>query len=155
MGWLLARTKDGTPGLGLVEAYDLNASAPSQLGNLSSRGLVGTADDVLVSGLIIGDVEHASVVLRALGPSLASANVANALSNPVLSVYDKNGMLFASNDNWQDDVNSPDVEKNGLAPTDPAESAIVLNLPAGSYTAVVSGANGSTGNALVEIYNLQ
>ena len=55
---------------------------------------------------------------------------------------------------WQNDNNSIDVQQNGLAPPNPLESAIVLHLPAGAYTAVVTGANGATGNALVEVYDL-
>ena len=67
---------------------------------------------------------------------------------------DHNGSAIASNDNWQDDINSPDVEKNGLSPTNALESAIVLHLPAGAYTAIVSGADGGTGVGLAEVYEL-
>ncbi len=72
----------------------------------------------------------------------------------MLTIYDTNGAAIAGNDNWQDNINSPDVEKNGLAPTNPLESAIVLHLPAGAYTAVVSGAVDSNGIGLVEVYDL-
>jgi hypothetical protein len=94
------------------------------------------------------------VVVRALGPSLASFGVSGALSDPVLTIYDSTGSVIATNDNWQDDINAIDVQKNGLAPPNASESALVLRLPAGEYTAIVSGANGGTGIGLVEVYTL-
>ena len=147
--------KDSTPGISLVEAYDLSpAGLNSTLANMSTRGSVGTGDNVLISGFIIGDVDSATVVVRALGPSLASFGVSEPLSDPTLTIYDANGSAIASNDNWQDGINAIDVQKNGLVPPNPSESALVLHLPAGAYTAIVRGANGSTGNALVEVYIL-
>ena len=73
----------------------------------------------------------------------------------MLTIYDANGSAIASNDNWQDDANNLVLQKNGLTPANSLESALVLHLPAGNYTAVVRGANGATGNALVEVYHLQ
>jgi hypothetical protein len=146
--------KDPTPGISLVELYDVSPLSNSELVNMSARGSVGTGDSVLISGFIVGDVESATVVVRALGPSLASYGVSGLLSDPTLTIYDSNGTVIASNDNWQDDVNWIDVRKNALSPTNERESALVLHLPAGAYTAVVRGANGATGNALVEVYHL-
>jgi hypothetical protein len=76
------------------------------------------------------------------------------LSDPTLTIYDSTGTVIASNDNWQDDINEIDVQKNGLAPPNPSESAIVLRLPAGAYTAIVREANGGTGVGLAEVYTL-
>jgi hypothetical protein len=146
--------KDSTPGISLVELYDLSPLSNSKLANISTRGSVGINDDVLISGLIVGDVASATVVVRAIGPSLASSGVSGPLSDPMLAIYDVNGSAIASNDNWQDDISMIDIEQNGLAPTDDAESAIVLHLPAGAYSAIVSGANGGTGVALTEVYDL-
>jgi arylsulfate sulfotransferase len=146
--------KDATPGIGLVELYDLSPLSNSKLRNMSTRGSVGTQDNVLISGFIVGDVESATVVVRALGPSLAAYGVSGVLSDPTLTIYDSSGSVIASNDNWLDDVNWIDVRKNALSPTDQRESALVLHLPAGAYTAIVRGANGGTGNALVEVYHL-
>jgi arylsulfate sulfotransferase len=146
--------KDPTPGIGLVELYDLSPLSNSKLWNTSTRGPVGTGDNVLIDGFIVGDVDSATVVVRALGPSLASFGVSGVLSDPTLTIYDSKGSVIASNDNWLDDVNWVDIRKNGLSPPNERESALVLHLPAGKYTAVVSGANGSTGNALVEVYHL-
>jgi hypothetical protein len=145
---------DPTPGIGLVELYDLTPLSNSTLGNMSTRGSVGTADNVLISGFIVGDVDSATVVVRALGPSLAASGVSGALSDPTLTIYNSAGTAIATNDNWQDNTNAIDIQRNRLAPPNPSESALVLHLPAGRYTAVVTGANGGTGVALAEVYTL-
>jgi hypothetical protein len=145
---------DPTPGIGLVELYDLSPLSNSTVKNMSTRGSVGTADNVLISGFIVGDVDNATVVVRALGPSLAASGVSGVLSDPVLTIFDSAGTAIATNDNWQDNTNAIDVQRNGLAPPNPSESALVLHLPAGRYTAIVTGANGGTGVALAEVYTL-
>ena len=150
--------KDATPGIGLVEVYDISVPANAnnaKFVNMSTRGSVGTGDNVLISGFIVGDVASATVVVRALGPTLSIAyGMSGVLSDPTLTIYDSSGSVIASNDNWLDNLNWIDVMKNGLSPIDQRESALVLHLPAGAYTAVVRGANGATGNALVEVYHL-
>src|SRR5882762_9472224 len=151
---VIVRGKDPTPGIGLVELYDLSPQSNSTLKNMSTRGSVGTTDDVLISGFIVGDVDSATVVVRALGPSLAASGVSGVLSDPTLTIYDSTGSEIATNDNWQDNVNAIDVQRNGLAPPNASESALVLHLPAGAYTAIVSGANGGTGIGLAEVYTL-
>jgi len=147
--------KNGAQGISLAEVYEVpSPGLNSILTNVSGRGFVGTDDNVLISGFIVGDLGSATVIVRALGPSLGSFGVSDPLSDPVLTIFDSNGNVIASNDNWQDDNNAVLVQQNGLAPPNALDSAIVLYLPAGTYTAIVSGANGATGNALVEVYHL-
>jgi hypothetical protein len=151
----VVRGRNGSEGVSLAEIYDLSPGSGSKLKNMSTRGSVGTGDNVLISGFIVGDVGSATVVVRVLGPSLGAFGVSRPLSDPVLTIYDSKGSAIVTNDNWHDNVNWVDVQKNGLAPPNALESAIVLHLPAGTYTAVVRGAHDATGNALVEVYHLQ
>ena len=152
---MVVRGNNSTQGVSLAEAYEIfSPGLSSLLSNVSGRGFVGTDDNVLISGFIVGDVGSATVIVRALGPSLGSFGVSQPLSNPVLTIYDSKGNVIAGNDNWQDDNNAALVQQNGLAPPDALDSAIVLYLPAGAYTAIVSGVNGATGNALLEVYHL-
>jgi hypothetical protein len=94
-----------------------------------------------------------AVVARAVGPSLAQTGVSNPLADPVLELHNSSGAIVASNDDWQDRQEAQ-IAATGLAPTDPNESAIFATLPAGGYTAVVSGAEAGTGVALVEVYSI-
>ncbi len=151
----VVRGNNGTQGISLAEVYEVySPGLYSKLTNVSGRGYVGAGDNALISGFIVGEVGSGTVIVRALGPSLASFGVSNPLSDPILTIYDSKGSLIATNDNWQDSNNAIDVERKGLAPPNALESAIVLQLPAGEYTAVVRGTNGGTGNALAEVYHL-
>ena len=151
---VIVRGKNLATGIGLVELYDLSPLSNSKLKKISTRGSVGTLDDALISGFIVGDVGNTTVIVRALGPSLGRSGVSGALRDPVLTIFDSTGTAIATNDNWRDDVNAIDVQRNALSPPNERESALVLHLPAGEYTAVVSGANGGTGIGLVEVYTL-
>ncbi len=135
-------------------------STPVHLANISTRLQVGTGDDALIGGFIVVGTTPKRVMIRALGPSLANANppVPGALADPTLELHDGTGALLSSNDNWDNAPNKRDIINSTLAPTDPAESAILTTLPATStgsaYTAVIYGVNGTTGNGLVEVYDL-
>ena len=140
-------------GVAVIEAYDLDQAVDSRLANISTRGLVDTGDNVMIGGTIIRGTVPAKVLIRAIGPSLTNAGVANALQDPTLELRDGNGVLLASNDNWRSDQEA-EIIATALAPTNDLESAILRNLPPGGYTAVVRGKNDSTGVALVEAYQL-
>ena len=142
-------------GIGLVEIYDLSPATDSKLANISTRGNVGTDSDLLIAGFIVGAVDSSTVAVRALGPSLGSAGIDNALADPSFTVFDENGSPLGGNDNWQDDPNLFDLEQNQLAPTNPLEAATILHLPPGAYTAVTSGVDRPTGVGLIEVYNLE
>ena len=105
-------------------------------------------------GLVINSGEPPVIVLRAIGPSLGSAGIVNPLQDPVIQLFDVNGALIAQNDNWHDATPTA-IKATLLPPTDDREAALVVSLAAGSYTAVVTGKNGTTGVALVEVYRLQ
>jgi hypothetical protein len=147
--------KNNTTGTALVEAYDLDATPESQFANISTRGLVGTDDAVLIGGLIISSEAsaQANIVIRALGPSLDAAGVTGALQDPTLELHDSNGSLLALNDNWRD-TQEGIITSTGLEPSDDREAAIFAALPAGAYTAVVHGKDETTGIGLVEAYNI-
>ena len=146
------RGKDNSTGIGVVEAYDLDAGANSRLANISTRGLVESGDNVLIGG-IIASKGLTKVVVRAIGPTLAAFGITNPLQDPTLELYDDSGTPVAINDDWQTSQKD-DIEEAALAPNDSKESAILAALPAGNYTAVVRGKNGATGIAVVEAYNV-
>lgn len=152
----IVRGVDDTTGVALVEAYDLdNGATDSKLGNISTRGLVGTGEDVMIGGFILGGGGgFAQVIVRGIGPSLADFGLTNVLANPTLDLFDEDGNLIASNDNWMDDPNMQTVADRGLAPSDPNESAIYEVLPNGAYTAILSGVGETTGIGLVESYDV-
>ena len=150
------RGRNGGTGLALVEVYDLDNLSDRRLVNLSTRGFVGNGDDVLIGGIIVGaDPPNGviQVVFRGLGPSLAAAGIANVLPDPRLQLLDANGMLVAANDDWEDDARL-ELQNAGLTPTDSKESAVVISLPAGNYTALVRGKNSATGIGLIEVYDV-
>ncbi len=153
----IVKGKDGATGLALVEVYDLDDAADSQLGNISTRSSIQSGENVAIGGFILGGAEKgAEVVIRAVGPSLSDQGVANALPDSTLELHDKDGALLASNDNWQDDpAQAAQILAAGFAPHDDLEAVILTTLPPGLYSAIVSGKGGATGIGLVEIYNLQ
>lgn len=137
-------------------------TAAAKLLNVSARLQVGVADQVAISGFIIGGTGTKEVLLRAIGPSLAQQGVAGTLADPFLELHDSSGAIIGSNDNWEttviDGVITTDqaatIRATTIAPTDPAESAILADLTPGTYTAIVRGVNGGTGVGLAEVYDL-
>ncbi|MDQ3117161.1 MAG: right-handed parallel beta-helix repeat-containing protein [Verrucomicrobiota bacterium] len=144
--------KNGATGVGLIEAYDLESAANSQLANISTRGFVDTGDNAMIGGFILGG-GTAEAIVRAIGPSLTAFGVAGALQDPTLELYDLFGTVIDSNDDWKD-TQQTEIAASGLAPTNEKESAILMTLGSGAYTAIVRGQGNTTGVGLVEIYNL-
>ena len=145
--------KDGGIGNGLIEVYDLASGNSSTLANLSTRGFVGTADNAMIGGVIVGSGEHPIVVLRALGPTLTAAGISGPLLDPTIELFDQNGTMLDSNDEWREGQSQALIATE-LAPSDDHEAALVAFLAPGNYTAVVRGKDNSTGVALVEAYRL-
>lgn len=152
----ILRGKSNSTGIGLVEAYDLSQASNSVLANISTRGFIETGDKVMIAGFIIGPGDRANptIVLRAIGPSLASSGVPNTLQDPMLELHDLNGTIIATNDDWETDPRASFVAAAGLAPTDSRESALNIQLTPALYTVVVKGKNNTSGAGLVEVYRL-
>jgi hypothetical protein len=124
----------------------------NRMANISTRGLVGTGQGQLIGGFIITGGPKL-VMIRAMGPSLAAAGVSPALANPSIALY-TGGTQLASNDDWKTNANVADIIASGIAPSDDLESALLIRLEPGAYTTVVSGAGGTTGIGLVEVYEI-
>ena len=132
--------------------------------NISTRGQVQTGDNVLIGGFVVSGSVPVVVLIRALGPSLASFGVPGVLPDPIVTLF-SGSTAIAQNNNWQvadplcastgNTCGTPaDIAATGLAPTNPLESAIEIILPPGPYTAIVTGFGGSTGVGLIEVYYL-
>ena len=158
----IVRGVNNLTGVALVEAYDLSRDAGSILGNISTRALVQTDDNVMIGGFIVQGTQQRRVIVRAIGPELTQYGVPNALANPTLELHNGTGTLIASNNDWATTIiggvitANPvhEIQASGYVPGDRRESAIVADLPSGNYTAIVRGANNSTGVALAEVYDL-
>lgn len=150
----IERGKGNTTGVGLVEIYDLAQTAPAKLANISTRALVGTGNDVVIAGYILGAGNGAKVLVRGLGPSLARPSIPNPLANPTLEMRDAHGQLLAVNDDWKS-TQATAIQATTVPPTNDLESAIVITIPAGRYTAIMKGKNGGTGVGLIEVFNLR
>lgn len=149
--------KNATSGVGLVEVYDLDGdNTTSQLANISTRGRVQSGGNVVIGGFIIGGAENpADMLLRGLGPSLASQNVSGVLPDPTLSLRDPQQNATTDNDNWQDDaVQAARISATGIAPSDAREAAIAATVKPGAYTVILAGKPGDEGVGIVEVYQL-
>ena len=145
------RGVNDTTGIALVEGYDLDLTAGSTFGNISTRAFVGTGANVMIAGVIVHGPDSESVAIRGLGPTLGQFGVPNVLADPVLDLRDANGNAVTTNDNWKTSQQT-EIEASGYAPPNDLESAIAITLAPGTYTAILSGKNNTTGNALVEVY---
>src|SRR2546430_8634610 len=107
----------------------------------------------MIGGFIIPGNDASQLVVPAIGPSLGAFGVPNPLADPFLEIHDGNGAIIQSNNNWRDNQEAV-LQATGLAPSDDAESALLISVSPGSYTAIVKGADGGIGNGLVEVYKL-
>jgi sugar lactone lactonase YvrE len=129
--------------------------AQHRLLNMSTRGFVQGGNDVLIAGFVVGGTGPVgtTIVIRGLGPSLSAFGVTNPLADPVLELRDASGTLITSNNDWKDSQQDA-ITNAGLAPTSDKESAILIPLRGGTYTAVLGTATGTPGTAVIEVYNI-
>jgi hypothetical protein len=148
--------RNSATGIGLVEVYDVNQTAISELANISTRGFVDAGDDnVMIGGLIIRPDGGGSVtvVMRAIGPTLSNFGIGGPLQDPSLDLVNSDGIVLRSNNNWRD-TQQAEIEALGLQPGDDREAALVQVVAPGNYTAIVRGNGNGTGVALVEVYHV-
>ncbi|MCB1770323.1 MAG: hypothetical protein KDJ31_11595 [Candidatus Competibacteraceae bacterium] len=152
----IVRGVGATTGNALVEVYDLETSnTASRLVNISTRGWVGTGDSVMIGGFIISGNAAKQVLITAKGPALAEAGVPAVLNDPMLTLYNSNGQAILENDDWGTASNAANIQAHGAGPRYGLESAILTTLAPGAYTAIVRGVGATTGNALIEVYEVQ
>ena len=139
-------------------AQNMPNSTGSRLANISTRLQVGVGDDVLIGGFIVRGSPAKRIMIRAIGPSLSSSGITNALADPVLELHDQTGAVIATDDDWGDNANQQEIIDTGIAPASPKESVILARLPSDdngvAYTAVLRGAGDTTGVGLLEVYDL-
>jgi len=156
----VVRGVNATVGAALLEVHDLGQSSDALITTLSTRGVVGTNANVMISGFTVGGGlgingdGSSKVLVRALGPELTSFGITDALQDPKMDLLDGNGNLLMSNDNWKDSQQAS-IQATGLAPGDDREPAILTTLIQGNWTAIVRGKNNTTGVGLVEVYRIQ
>jgi hypothetical protein len=143
-GFVRAGTSD-------IGAYEFNGSQPVTLANISTRAFVQTGDNVLIGGFIVTGEFQKKVILRGIGPSLG---IPGKLGDPLLELYDGAGHLVIANDDWKQAPNKQEIIDSTIPPANDAESAILMNLNPGNYTAILRGASNSSGIGIVEAYDL-
>lgn len=150
-----AQVSGATAGNILVEAYDAGTSASPRLSNISARNFVGTGGDILIAGFTLAGTGTKNLLIRAVGPTLAAFGVAGTLGDPRLAVYNASGTVVAENDSWSASLASV-FGSVGAFPLEAGskDAAFTISLPPGGYTVQVSGTDGGTGEALVELYEL-
>lgn len=152
------RSIDQSPGVTLLELYDVDRDASAnRLVNVSVRAQVGIGDNVLIPGIVVAGDSAQIFLIRAVGPTLADFGVTGTLTDPVLEVLSGQSVL-ASNDNWSESANVSAVTAAAVTsgafalPNGSADAALLIQLEPGVYTARVSGAGATAGEALVEVY---
>jgi len=144
------RGVNNTTGVGVADAYDLSPTSAAKLANVSTRGFVQTGDSLMIGGFIVV-ANPVRVVVRGIGPSLIPFGIPNALADPTLELRDGTGALVLANDNWRT-AQAADLTATGLQPSNDLESAVVITLQPGSYTALLRGANNGTGVGVLEVF---
>jgi hypothetical protein len=137
--------------LGLLLALiTIPVQAQSVFDSISARALVGIDNDVLVVNFTIEGIDAKTVLIKALGPTLADSGVLGVLADPALELL-SGQTLLDSNNNWMESPQIDAIQNSGLAPLNPLEAAIIATLNPGIYTAIIRGVNNTTGVGLIEV----
>jgi hypothetical protein len=162
--------QESTSGVGLAEVYELSTSVPEVLSNISARCFVGTGAEVAISGFVVQGNAPVQLLVRGVGPALAAFGLSGLLAQPSIGIFDSKNDLIVSDAGW-DNALVPGTSASGATyrpataadmtaagafalTAGSADSALVVTVPAGSYTAVISGVNSTSGTALAEVYEL-
>jgi hypothetical protein len=144
----------------LIELYDASsAGTTSRLGNIATRAFIASADDIITAGFVIEGTGTKTVLVRGIGPALATFNVPDPLANPQLAVFRGAESLYQNND-WGSADNAGAIAAAAVQtgafslPADSKDAALLLTLPAGAYTVQLRGVGSGTGAALIEIYDV-
>ena len=135
-----------------IQPLNLLPPAANPVQNISTRVQVLTGQNVLIGGFIITGSDSKKVIVRGLGPSLATAGVHGVLADPTLELHDGAGRLLQTNDNWKSTQRAA-IQATGIPPSNDLESAIVATLAPGNYTAILRGRTAAAGVGLVELYD--
>lgn len=152
---------DSASGLVLVEVYDADSGTPSRLANISALTTVGPGN-VLTAGFVIAGSTRKTVLIRGVGPALRKVGVSGAHTDTQLTLFRQGTtpIPIATNNDWSSAANKSELlvasaATVGLALDDLSkDAALVISLEPGAYTAQVAPADGSTGLALVEVYDV-
>jgi hypothetical protein len=134
-------------------SFQFGALEDNWITALSTRGFVGSGEQVLIAGLIVSGAAPKQIALRGAGPSLAAAGVQQVLANPQIEVF-SGSTRIAVNDDWQSHPRAADLQAAGLSPAHPLDAGMIVTLDPGAYTAILSGVNNAVGVGLVEAYEM-
>jgi alpha-tubulin suppressor-like RCC1 family protein len=155
-GAFTVQARGNSGGVVLVEAYDVTGGTLSRLVNLSARNRVGTGDDILIAGFALSGTGTRQILIRGIGPRLAAFGVGSPLRDPRLEVFDSGGRSVAVNDNWNVALEPTFARVGAFGLTAGSlDAALIATLTAGrTYTVQLSGADGGTGEGLIELYEV-
>ena len=155
--------KGSSSGTVIAEIYDAAGSARTattpRLVNLSTRAQLDTAGELVV-GFVLRGLSARTVLVRAVGPSLGALGVEGVMPDPKLELFDNDngGKKIGENDNWGGDDQVVNVARSvgafALAGNDTKDAVLLMTLPAGAYSARLSGVGGAGGTAIVEVYEV-
>ncbi len=150
-----AQLKGPGSGVVLVEVYDAGIGTAVRLVNVSARNFVGTGDNIMIAGFVVGGTVGRTLLIRAIGPTLGAFGVHGVLADPKLEILNSSAVKLVENDNWSATLRATATSVGAFdLVTGSKDAALLVTLPPGAYSAQVSGIANSTGEALIEVYEV-